>query len=71
MIKVKLSLDALKRMFTPTNEKSKKAKKLDNKNFDKAEALAELNRLTTCFQNIELMQSETANLHEDLIKGTE
>ena len=71
MIKVKLSLEALKRMFTPTNEKSKKAKKMDNKNFDKAEALAELNRLTTYFQNIELMQSETANLHEDLIKGTE
>ena len=49
-------------MFTPTTEKGKKAKKLDNKNVDKEEAMAELNRLTTLFQNIELMQSETSIL---------
>ena len=62
MIKVKLSLEALKKMMTPTTEKGKKAKKLDNKNVDKEEAMAELNRLTTLFQNIELMQSETLTL---------
>ena len=71
MIKVKLSLEALKKMFTPTTEKGKKAKKLDNKNVDKEEAMAELNRLTTLFQNIELMQSETVTLQENLIKDTD
>lgn len=71
MIKVKLSLEALKKMFTPTTEKGKKAKKLDNKTVDKAEAMAEINRLTTYFQNIELMQSETATLQDNLIKDTD
>ena len=52
MIKIKQSLAALKSLFSPGNEKGKKAKTKDNTHVVKAEAMEEISKLTQYFQNI-------------------
>ena len=71
MIKVKQSLAALKSMFSPANKKGKKAMTKDNTQVVKTEAMEEISKLTQYFQNISLMQNETARLQDSLTTETD
>ena len=71
MIKIKQSLAALKSLYSPANKKGKKAMTKDNTQAIKTGALEEISKLTEYFQNIQVMQKETARLQESLTTETD